>query len=275
MDAAIKVHNTKSYRHRGSPLPHLFANPSRLCAVAPGGQGKTTALVSLILDKCFFRGCFARIYIFSPSCGDGLDPVWDPVKKYIQEDLGVDTDKEPCWFTDWDEAHVKGLVAQHAKIAAHCKENGHDPYQALFVIDDHAESRSVMRMHDKSIICSLFLRGRHQSISTWISCQCYKLLDPVIRKNATAMLLWRCRAYPEIQAFTEELGGLTPHGPKLIEEIYHKAVDSAPHSFLYVNLMEKPSHMFWVRFDGGRFRLEDLSAESPRGKDSPRGKSPR
>ena len=263
MAGAITVHQTKTYRHRGSPMPHLFANPSRLIAVAPGGQGKTTALVSLMLDKQFFRGAFSRIYIFSPSCGEGLDPVWDPVKKYIREDLGVDTEKEPCWFTEWDESHVKKLAAEHAKIAGHCKENGQDPYQALFVIDDWAESRSVMRMHDKSIICSLFLRGRHQSISTWISSQCYKLLDPVIRKNATAILLWRCRAYPEIQAFTEECGGLNRHGPKLIDEIYHLAVNDAPHSFLYVNLMEKPQNMFWIRFDGGRVRLEDLDEEAP------------
>jgi hypothetical protein len=117
-------------------MPHLFANPSRLIAVAPGGQGKTTALVSLMLDKQFFRGAFSRIYIFSPSCGEGLDPVWDPVKKYIREDLGVDTEKEPCWLTEWDENHVKKLAAEHAKIAGHCKANGQDPYQALFIIDD-------------------------------------------------------------------------------------------------------------------------------------------
>ena len=40
-------------------------------------------------------------------------------------------------------------------------------------------------------------------------------------------------------------------------------MNDAPHRFLYVNLMEKPQNMFWIRFDGGRVRLEDLGEEAP------------
>ena len=48
-------------------------------------SGKTVALISLILEQ--YRGVFERIYIFSPSIN--VDDGWIPVKKYIEEDLGV------------------------------------------------------------------------------------------------------------------------------------------------------------------------------------------
>ena len=43
------------------------------------------------------RGAFERVFIWSPSVN--LDSIWLPVKKYIEEGLNVDTDKESCW---WD-----------------------------------------------------------------------------------------------------------------------------------------------------------------------------
>ena len=49
-------------------------------------SGKT----SLILEQC--RGVFKRIYIFSPSIG--IDDSWIPVKKYIEQDLALNTERE-------------------------------------------------------------------------------------------------------------------------------------------------------------------------------------
>ena len=44
-----------------------------------------------------FRGCWERIYVFSPTAV--LDKsTWDPVRKHLQEDLGIDLVKEPAFF---------------------------------------------------------------------------------------------------------------------------------------------------------------------------------
>ena len=56
----------------------------------------------MILD--IYRGALERIFLWSPSVN--LDSIWLPVKKYIKEGLKVDTDKEPCW---WDEFNVEDL----------------------------------------------------------------------------------------------------------------------------------------------------------------------
>ena len=70
--------------------------------VGPSGSGKSTLLVSMILD--IYRSAYERIFIWSPSVN--LDSIWLPVKKYIKEGLKVDSDKEPCW---WDEFNVVDL----------------------------------------------------------------------------------------------------------------------------------------------------------------------
>ena len=136
-------------------------------------------------------------------------------------------------------------------------------YQICVVVDDWAESRSVMHSPN-NIISSLFLRGRHQGISTIVSSQTLRLLDPVLRANATSLYIFKMRNSKEIEKICEELGGITKEGPGLVKDIYYTATEDK-FSFLYVNLMEQPTHMFWIRFDGGRFRLEDLD-----GKASPR-----
>ena len=49
-----------------------------------------------------FRGCWERVYVFSPTAV--LDKMtWDPVKKHLQEDLGIDLVKEPAFFEEWDD----------------------------------------------------------------------------------------------------------------------------------------------------------------------------
>ena len=58
------------------PCTGIFLGPSK--------SGKTVALISMILEQ--YRGVFEKIYIFI-----NIDDSWIPVKKYIEEDLGVNT----------------------------------------------------------------------------------------------------------------------------------------------------------------------------------------
>ena len=49
-----------------------------------------------------YRGVFKRIYIFSPSVN--IDDGWMPVKKHIEKDLGVTTEREQTYWDEWDKA---------------------------------------------------------------------------------------------------------------------------------------------------------------------------
>jgi hypothetical protein len=66
--------------------------------LGPSGSGKGILLQNLILNV--YRGCYDRIYIFSPSIF--VDKTWSPVTEYIKKDLNVNVEKEKCLFDTFD-----------------------------------------------------------------------------------------------------------------------------------------------------------------------------
>ena len=89
----VKPINVKEYEFKQSKYGVAPRLPASMIISAPSGSGKTILLQSLILD--IYRNCFARIYIFSPSIN--VDSIWTPVKKYIRDEMKVDTEKEQCY----------------------------------------------------------------------------------------------------------------------------------------------------------------------------------
>ena len=67
---------TKEFEVKQSKYDVAGKLPIRSVILGPSGSGKTVLLQSMILD--IYRGCFSRIYIFSPSIE--VDHVWVPVK---------------------------------------------------------------------------------------------------------------------------------------------------------------------------------------------------
>jgi hypothetical protein len=89
----------------------------RALCIGPSGGGKTVLLQWLILHA--YKGCWARIYILSPSAI--LDPVWRPVKRYCERELGMDPATEPCLFDEWDAKKFGDLVMQQHRISEYQK----------------------------------------------------------------------------------------------------------------------------------------------------------
>ena len=92
----IKLFPTTEYSSKQPSDPVVPLVPRTGIFLGPSKSGKTVALISLILEQ--YRGVFERIYIFNPSVN--IDDGWTPVKKYIEEDLGVNTEREQTY---WDE----------------------------------------------------------------------------------------------------------------------------------------------------------------------------
>jgi ABC-type transporter Mla maintaining outer membrane lipid asymmetry ATPase subunit MlaF len=85
---SVKEFTCKQSKHT-NVVPHL---PLRGVILAPSGSGKTVLLANLILKV--YRGCFERIYIFSPSVN--VDQTWEAVKnyqKYVMKVRETDADK--------------------------------------------------------------------------------------------------------------------------------------------------------------------------------------
>ena len=103
--------------------------------------GETVTLISLILEQ--YRGVFERIYIFSPSID--IDDGWIPVKKYIEEDLGVNAEREQAYWEDWDEAALRRIIQQQRKITEASKKlEMKKLYQVLVILDDPAAEGAAL-----------------------------------------------------------------------------------------------------------------------------------
>ena len=78
-------------------------------------------------------------------------------------------------------------------------------YQILIVVDDFADDPSFSR--NSKVLHSLFTRGRHSGCSVFVSTQNFAAIHPIIRVNATELIVFRLRNYQDTQMFIDELGG--------------------------------------------------------------------
>ena len=123
-------------------------------------------LISLILEQ--YRGVFERIYIFSLSID--IDDGWIPVKKYIEQYLGVNTEREQAYWDKWDEAALRRIIQQQRKITEASKKLEMKLYQVLIICDDLADVPQLHRPN--GALDTLFIRGKLFASSTLINAKC-------------------------------------------------------------------------------------------------------
>jgi hypothetical protein len=210
--------------------------------LAPSGSGKTVLLSNLILN--IYCGRFERIFVFSPSID--LNSTWEPVKKYQSDTLKVrDKTEEKLYFNSYDPEDLERIIDTQHKITKYVKKQGREKeISILVVIDDFADDANFTRHY--KLLHSLYTRDRHNSISTIFSTQKIASIHPIIRVNATSLIVYRLRNNRELESFLEEVSGLT--GEKELLEIYRLAAKEE-FSFLYVNLSAHTvNEMFFVNF---------------------------
>ena len=174
----IKLFPTTEYSSKQSSDPVVPLVPCTGIFLGPSKSGKTVALISLILEQ--YRGVFERIYVFSPSVN--IDDGWIPVKKYIEGDLGVNTEREQTYWDEWDEAALRRIIQQQRKITEASKKlEMKKLYQVLVVIDDFADTPQLHKPH--GALDTLFIRGRRMQISAWVSSQKLRLISAAVRVN--------------------------------------------------------------------------------------------
>ena len=226
---------------------HLPSVPLRMVVAGPSGCGKTMMIVSMITDlyrKKDGHSVFKRIYVFSPSVH--VDPCWKPVAKFVSEELKVDSDKEQWAWDRYDPAALQEIIDTQREIIAAAKEKKlRRMFNVLIVVDDFADNPQFSRR--EALLHSLFTRGRHAFISTIVATQKFRAISPIVRVNATALVVFRLRSEQELLAIVEEISAV--YSKDTIIALIRKATEE-PYSFLYVDLAAKrPDQMFWLRFE--------------------------
>ena len=237
----IKPIDVKEYTSKQSKYDVVGKLPLRDIILGPSGAGKGVLLSNMILD--IYKGCFDRIFIFSPSID--VDKTWIPVKEYIEKSQKVDLKKEKLFFDSYDAEALENIVSTQHKVAEHMKSKGFTKiYQVLIIVDDFADDPSFSR-HSK-LLHALFTRGRHSFISTIVSTQKYRAISNIIRVNATNLYVFRLRNGGDLESLIEELNALTDK--KTLLQLYNLAT-SEPFSFLFIKLnAKKLNDMFYLNY---------------------------
>ena len=238
----IKPIEVKEFTSKQSKYEVVGKLPLRDIILGPSGAGKGILIANMILD--IYKGCFDRVYIFSPSIN--VDKTWVPVKEYIEKSQKIDPKKEQIYFDHYDAEALEKIVSTQTKLAEHMKSQGYkNIFQILIVIDDFADDTSFSR-HSK-LLHALFTRGRHSMISTIVSTQKYRAISNIIRVNATSLYVFRLRNAGDLEAWIEECSAVADK--KTLLQLYQMAT-AEPYSFLFIKLnAKKVQDMFYIRFD--------------------------
>ena len=245
---AVKI---PQYTCRQSRYPHAPPLPLLGLCVGPSMSGKSNFLVKLVTEVYRHKdgkSCFDRIYVFSPSVH--VDPIWKPVKDMIESEIldmmNPNHAKEQYFFDEPDFKAMEEIIdAQFAIIELSRQKKRKEENQILILIDDFSSEPEMTRSN--RLVNKLYTRGRHARISTVCSVHRTKnVLNPIIRAQATALFIFRQKAFLELQAFLEENSATV--GKDVLEKVYRLAV-SQPFQFLYVNLKTLDiNEMFYIGF---------------------------
>ena len=252
----VKPYKTKEYTFTQSNYEVAPRIPFSMVITGQSGSGKTMLLANLILD--IYKGCFSRIFIWSSSID--LDPVWTPVKKYIEKDLNVNPEKEKVYFDTFNIDEMQKVLDLQHKINQFQKKNEHPKlFSVLFLIDDFIDQASFAKHNN--LLNALYIKARHYGVNIISSSQKYNGLSTTIRTNSRQLIFFKLRNYKEVESVLDELAGVliskkamsdmkSLHQAKqLLLEIYNVATEE-PFSFLFVNLMQPDiNKMFMVRFE--------------------------
>ena len=128
-------------------------------------------------------------------------------------------------------------------------------YQVLIICDDFADSPQLHKPH--GALDTLFIRGRHLQISTWVSSQKLRLISAAVRVNMQFLCCWRLRNQHELEAVIEELSALLP------KDKLHRIYEQATRELRLLSEAKEsnvPRALRRAFFTGKRSRWEQRSA---------------
>ena len=238
----IKPISIKQFETKQSKYDQVQKLPVRGILLGPSGAGKGVLLQNMILD--IYRDCFERVYIFSPSIN--VDHTWLPVKSYLDNKISLSEDEPSLYYDTYDPESLQAIIDTQRKIVEHQKtKRSNKLFSILIIVDDFADDPSFSR--NSKLLHSLYVRGRHNQISTLVSTQKFAALSPLIRVNACSLYVFRLRNYQDLNTFLDEVSAIVDR--KTLLQMYKSATD-LDFGFLFVKLNSRSKkNMFMVKFN--------------------------
>jgi len=216
------------------PKAPFRALPANSISIGPSGSGKSLTLLRTLMDADKLGGMFDRYEIYSPNIF--VDPQYKNLIAYIEQQTGQK--KDDFCHEEFDTDSVRQMMEDQKKANAYLRKIGAKRLlSTCCVCDDFGERADLMKAHG-SVINSLFTRGRHLQISTFLLLQRFRLANPTIRYNAHCIYVHRLNSQKDLEALAEEFSAVTG-GPDAFYEIYRRAT-AKRYGFLFITTGADP-----------------------------------
>jgi hypothetical protein len=192
--------------------------PFMLLMAAPRYSGKTNLLINMLIDNDMYCKKFDEIFVWSKSYHN--DNKWRAIH--------FDKDYESSHvFEDYNDVAVKKLFNS---IRDRSKKK--QKVEVLFIFDDMIAD-NIQNSHKIQVLDAIAATGRHFDISAIIIFQKFMKFTPIVRENATNIVIFEQKNSTALEVIADEYKGAMTK--KQFYQIYQEAIGE-PFSFLHINL---------------------------------------
>jgi hypothetical protein len=201
---------------------HLPQPPALLLIVGSVKQGKSNLLVNLLCNPDMYKDKFDIVKIISNTLN--ADPKGKLMNKYFDcED-------------HYNDEMITDLIESQKKY-----EDFERPTVAL-VLDDIL-TKDFKKTNAVSFLATRF---RHYGIGLLaFTTQSFRAVSGLIRNNSSDVIIMRQQNNKELEKINEEYGDMFSG---IFMDLYKKAIEDAPYSFLYLDLSQNPARAY-IRFE--------------------------
>jgi hypothetical protein len=197
---------------------NLPQTPFVMCLVAPCKSGKSTIIGNLLLR--FYSGAWESVFYFSPTASQ------DKTTKSFLKAFDDDERTELTVFDNHNDLMnidtYIDLIVEEQK-----KSKQEERKRVLICVDD-------MVGYKCKALNFLISRHRHHNISVIYSGQVYRKIDPIMRVNATCIVICKVTNGKEFEKIVEEILDNVPNYREHYETATAKRFD-----FLFFNMTEQ------------------------------------
>ena len=201
---------------------HLPQPPALLLIVGSVKQGKSNLLVNLLCNPDMYKDKFDIVKIISNTLN--ADPKGKLMNKYFDcED-------------HYNDEMITDLIESQKKY-----EDFERPTVAL-VLDDIL-TKDFKKTNAVSFLATRF---RHYGIGLLaFTTQSFRAVSGLIRNNSSDVIIMKQQNNKELEKINEEYGDMFSG---IFMDLYKKAIEDAPYSFLYLDLQTNPATAY-IRFE--------------------------
>jgi len=202
--------------------PHLPQPPSLLLIVGSVKQGKSNLLVNLLCNPDMYKDKFDIVKIISNTLNA------DPKGKLLNKYFDCEDHYNDEMITDIIESQKKMDDFERGSVA-------------IFL--DDILTKDFKKTNAVSFLATRF---RHYGIALLgFTTQSFRAVSGLIRNNATDVIIMKQQNKKELEKIEEEYGDMFSG---IFMELYNKAIEDAPYSFLYLDMQTNPATAY-IRFE--------------------------